>query len=92
LKPKKVDFEPRLKMKGKSKTGRKEARKKAVKGKSKTGRKEARKKAVKGAEMKEFVKEVREVERREAAAAVDGEEGGLKREYNVFERFQKKVK
>jgi len=77
LKPKKVDFEPRLKMKGKSKTGRKEARKKAVK----------------GAEMKEFVKEVREVERREAAAAaVDGEEGGLKREYNVFERFQKKVK
>jgi len=31
LKPKKIDFEPRLKMKGKSKTGRKEARKKAVK-------------------------------------------------------------
>lgn len=31
LKPKKIDFEPRQKMKGKSKTGRKEARKKAVK-------------------------------------------------------------
>ncbi len=31
LKPIKVDFTPRLKMKGKSKTGRKEARKKAVK-------------------------------------------------------------
>ena len=31
LKPKKIDFEPRLKMKGKSKTGRKEARKKSVK-------------------------------------------------------------
>jgi hypothetical protein len=31
LKPQKIDFEPRLKMKGKSKTGRKEARKKAVK-------------------------------------------------------------
>jgi len=31
LKPKKIDFEPRHKMKGKSRTGRKEARKKAVK-------------------------------------------------------------
>jgi hypothetical protein len=31
VKPKKIDFTPRLKMKGKSKTGRKEARKKAVK-------------------------------------------------------------
>jgi len=62
-----------------------------MKGKSKTGRKEARKKAVKGAEMKEFVKEVKELERREAAAG-DGQEEGMKREYNVFERFQKKVK
>ena len=44
LKPKKIDFQPRLKMKGKSKTGRKEARKKAVK----------------VAGLKEFVKEVRE--------------------------------
>ena len=31
LKPRKIDFEPRHKMKGKSRTGRKEARKKAVK-------------------------------------------------------------
>ena len=31
LKPKKIDFEPRFKTKGKSKTGRLEARKKSVK-------------------------------------------------------------
>lgn len=49
LKPKKIDFEPRLKMKGKSKTGRKEARKKSVK----------------NANMKEFVKEVKQIEQQE---------------------------
>ncbi len=64
-----------------------------MKGKSKTGRKEARKKAVKAAGLKEFVKEVKEVEKREADRdKTDGIEKNGKESYNVFDRFKKKVK
>lgn len=59
-----------------------------MKGKSKTGRKEARKKAVKNAHMKEFLNEVKEVERQEPQT----EEPVVNKTYNVFDRFQKKIK
>ncbi len=48
LKPKKIDFKPKEKKKGKSKTGRIEARKKLVK----------------GALIKDFVKEINEIKRK----------------------------
>lgn len=73
LKPQKIDFQPRLKMKGKSKTGRKEARKKAVK----------------NANIQEFIKEVKIVEKQEEKTVVDT---SVNKVYNVFGRFQKKIK
>ncbi|RMZ94588.1 WD repeat-containing 46 [Brachionus plicatilis] len=76
LKPKKIDFEPRLKMKGKSKTGKKEARKKAVK----------------AANLKEFVKEVKEYERIENEENKNKEKKEENTVYNVFDRFKKKSK
>lgn len=58
-----------------------------MKGKSRTGRKEARKKAVKLANLKDFVKEVREYEREEQP--VD-QPKALQSKFNVFDRFKKK--
>jgi U3 small nucleolar RNA-associated protein 7 len=76
LKPRKIDFQPKLKMKGKSRTGRKEARKKAVK----------------LANLKEFVKEVREYENldQDSNETVDKEEKSKKVKYDIFDRFKKK--
>jgi len=76
LKPKKIDFEPRLKMKGKSKTGRKEARKKAVK----------------SANLKEFIKDVKTTEQinEKKDSMADNSSSTVDKTYNVFERFQKK--
>lgn len=76
MKPQKIDFEPRLKMKGKSKTGRKEARKKAVK----------------SANLKEFVKEFKEVERQEDESRTEENLVTKNKPYSVFDRFQKKNK
>jgi len=66
-----------------------------MKGKSKTGRKEARKKAVKGANLKEFIKEFKEIERQEENSMANGKQQDIvtkNKPYSVFDRFQKKNK
>lgn len=63
-----------------------------MKGKSKTGRKEARKKAVKSANLKEFVKEFKEVERQEDEGRTEESLVAKNKPYSVFDRFQKKNK
>jgi hypothetical protein len=74
LKPKKIDFKPKEKKKGKSKTGRIEARKKLVK----------------GAVIKDFVKEIKVLKRKEEKKNAKIDEDKTTKIYNVLDRFNKK--
>ncbi len=73
MKPQKIDFKPKEKKKGKSKTGRIEARKKLVK----------------SAAIKDFVKEVKEIKRKETKKNAK-QNDNTTQIYNVLDRFNKK--
>lgn len=81
MKPKKIDFKPKLKMKGKSKTGRIEARKKSVK----------------DAAIREYVKEVQELKRNNNKNNNNTDNDDVNQNkllntvnYNPLDRFNKK--
>lgn len=103
LKPRKIDFEPRHKMKGKSKTGKIQARKQAVKSAA------LRVSYIiisiyflvdyfeRLSIFKEFVREVKEFERNDDADIGNGEANKSqptddRKSYNIFDRFKKNKK
>lgn len=61
-----------------------------MKGKSKAGRVEARKNAVKESVVREFVKEVNELQKKEEKSGDDKKE--VEEDYNVLSRFKVKKK